>query len=253
MKRMPLKEAKDIFIKRSFYIGIITILICWFMKLFGIDIFELDLDNKFFNDLDKFMTEHSWVKQVYYSCTLYLQMLLLNCIVQREKAKDMWKYTLITIPIIIILRVFTSIFETNLGNIAVLIEFIFMVLISSKFKCRMILRSILIVLVSLVYQIISLQTRSVELQAHTHGFIVSQILSIDYYMLLYLHKEVAIMNDGTLLFFGLTAWLYAVAGFIVGIFTLHPIKKAKEYYAKGKAKEDARKTKKATIKTAKAK
>jgi hypothetical protein len=53
-------------------------------------------------------------------------------------------------------------------------------------------------------------------------------------------------NDETLLFFGLTAWLYRVAGFIVGLFTFHPIKKSREWYEKGKAKEDARKAKKAT-------
>ena len=59
------------------------------------------------------------------------------------------------------------------------------------------------------------------------------------------------MDGGTWIIFGFTAWLYAVAGFIVGLFKLHPIKTAKEYYAKGKAKEDARKTKKANKKVAK--
>ena len=51
------------------------------------------------------------------------------------------------------------------------------------------------------------------------------------------------MGDGTLLFFGLTAWLYYVAGFIVGIFKFHPIRTAKEWYEIGKEKENARKTK----------
>ena len=62
------------------------------------------------------------------------------------------------------------------------------------------------------------------------------------------------MNGGTWFFFGFTAWIYAVAGFFVGLFTFnHPIKKAKEYYAKGKAKEDARKTEKANKKLERAK
>ena len=51
-------------------------------------------------------------------------------------------------------------------------------------------------------------------------------------------------NDGTWIFIGFTAWIYAVAGFIVGLFKLHPIRTAKEYYERGKAKEDVRKAKK---------
>ena len=245
-KRLSFKEAKNIFIKRSFILSIIAIIICWFMKLIGFDLFQLDLNNKFFNDMSNFFDNNYWLKQVYYSLTLYLQVLLMTCITQKDKIKNTYKYVLITIPIIIFIRIITSIFENKLGNISIIIEFIITILIISKFKIKKIPRGIFICIISILYQIISLQTRNLNLKAHTYNFVASQILSIDYYILLYLHKEVSIMNDGTLFFFGLTSWIYYVSGFIVGLFTLHPIKKAKEYYAKGKAKEDARKAKKSS-------
>ena len=68
---MPIKEAKKKFIKRSFYCGVVAILVCWFMKLFGFDYFGLDLDNKFFNDMSIFFENNYWLQQVYYSITLY--------------------------------------------------------------------------------------------------------------------------------------------------------------------------------------
>jgi hypothetical protein len=245
-ERMPIKEAKKKFIKRSFYCGVVAILVCWFMKLFGFDYFGLDLDNKFFNDLDNFMSNNYYAKQIYYSCTLFLQMIFLNAITQNDTVKNTWKYTLFTLPIIIILRVITSIYEVEFGNMAVIIELFITIFVVSKFNLKKIPRGILVCVISIIYQAISMNMRSLELKAHTNGFMISQILSIDYYILLYLHKEVTIMNDGTLFFFGFTSWLYRVAGFIVGLFTFHPIKKSREWYEKGKAKEDARKAKKAT-------
>lgn len=253
MEKKRLKEAKNVFIKRSFVLGIIAILICWFMKLIGFDIFGLDLNNKFFNDLDKLMSNKEWLKQIYFTITLLLQVGLLTCIVNNIKFKEVILYLLITSPITILLRVLTSVFVNELGNVASIIEIIYLIVITSRFKINKLVRSLFIILFTTIYQLISINTRSLELKAHELGFVATQILYIDYYLLLYLHKEVSLMNDGTFIFFGLTAWLYAVAGFIVGLFTLHPIKKAKEYYAKGKEKEDARKTKKKTTKTAKAK
>ena len=67
--KLPLKEAKNKFIKSSFYCGIVAILICWFMKLFGFDYFGLDLDNKFFNDLNNLFNNNYLLKQIYFTIT----------------------------------------------------------------------------------------------------------------------------------------------------------------------------------------
>jgi hypothetical protein len=147
----------------------------------------------------------------------------------------------------------TSRYELLLGNWAILIEFVYLMLVASKFNYKRFLRAIFVIGFLLLYQALSVMLRDYEIKAHTYSLIAELILSIDLYILLLLHREVSFMNGGTWLIFGFTAWIYSVAGFIVGIFTGHPIKKAKEYYAKGKAKEDARKTKKANRKLATAK
>lgn len=244
-ERMPIKEAKKKFIKRSFYCGVVAILVCWFMKLFGFDYFGLDIDNKFFNDMSNLFENNYWLQQVYYSITLYIQLLLMMSITHRKFDKDIVLWSLYLIPFGIVIRVINTIYSDNLGNLKALIEIIYLIIATSKFKISKIPRSIFCVLFVTIYQFISLQTRSMEIKSNNHGFVASQILNIDFYLLLYLHKEVSVMDGGTFIFFGFTAWIYRVAGFIVGLFTLHPIKKSREWYEKGKAKEDARKAKKA--------
>lgn len=249
---MKFREFKSKFIKRSFICSIIAILICWFMKLVGFDLFRLDLDNKFFNDMSNFITSKYWLEQIYYSITLYLQMLLLCCIVNRKAIKETWLYLLITLPILVGCRILTS-KGMILSSVSMIAETIVSMLVISRFRYKKFLRSIFIIFLSIGYQYISLITKSVYVANHITNFVSSQILLIDYYIILYLHKEVVIMDGGTFFFFGPTAWLYAVAGFITGIFKGHPIKNAKSWYSKGLLKEDVRKAEKSSITFAKAK
>jgi hypothetical protein len=246
IERMPFKEAKKKFIKRSFYCGVVAILVCWFMKLFGFDYFGLDLDNKFFNDLDGLLERNYLLEQIYFTLTLFINTYFIYCIVQRDCGKKPFIYCLITLPLSIVVRILVSYLHKIIGNYAMIVDFMYLVLLTSKFNLRKILRAILINIINIIYQGISMNMRSITLKNTIHGDISEFILCIDYYILLYLHKEVAFMDGGTWFFFGFTAWLYRVAGFIVGLFTLHPIKKSREWYEKGKAKEDARKAKKAT-------
>lgn len=249
-QKLTFKEAKEKFSKRAFIGCILVLLVCWFMKLFGITYFNLDLDNKLFNDINNFITNNN-LTNIYYTITLSVQVYLLYCIVNRDKGKKAILYCLALVPINVLVRVLTSLYEVELGNLAGLLEIFYLVLITTKFNYKKFLRGLFVVVFMVIYQGISVNLRNYEIKVHTYSLIVELILSIDLYILLILHREVALMNGGTWVIFGFTAWLYAVAGFIVGLFKLHPIKTAKEYYAKGKAKEDARKTKKANKKVAK--
>jgi hypothetical protein len=238
---LPLKEAKKKFIKSSFYCGILAILVCWFMKLFGFDYFGLDLDNKFFNDLDMFLDTY-YLKHLFSLLTLHIQLYLLCCCVNKCDGKPIIMYLLKILPITIIVRLLTTYVGGNISNV---LEIIYVIMVCSKLKLKKVPKAIIIIIFNLIYQIISLQTRSLNLKAHSYSYLVTLILPIDYFILLYLHKEmeVNIMGDTTWFFFGITAWLYWLAGFIVGIFKLHPLRTAREWYAKGKEKENARKTK----------
>jgi hypothetical protein len=223
------------------------------MKIIGFDLFQLDLDNKSFNDMDGFFTNHEWLRQVYYGLTLYLQVLLMTAIVHRRFDKKIVLYSLAVIPFGITIRVVDTIFTQQLGMWKSIIEIIYLIIATSMFKLKKIPRSIFCVLVITLYQFISLQTRSLEIKSNNYGFVANQILNIDFYIMMYLHKEVAIMDGGTFIFFGPTEWLYKVAGFIVGIFKGHPIQYARKYGAKGKAIEDARKAERTPISVAEAK
>lgn len=251
-KNITFKEAKEKFSKRAFIGCVLALIVCWFMKLFGITHFNLDLNNKLFNDVSNFISNNN-LTNIYYTITLSIQVYLLYCIVNRDKGKKAILYCLALIPLNILVRVMTSIYELQLGNWAGLIEILYLVLITTRLNYKKFIRGLFVVIFMVIYQGLSVNLRDYKIKVHTYSLIVELILSIDLYILLLLHREVSFMNGGTWVIFGFTAWLYAVAGFIVGIFKGHPIRTAKEYYAKGKAKEDARKTEKANKKLAKAK
>ena len=164
---------------------------------------------------------------------------------KKEQGVKTLLYVIYLIPVTIIIRVLTS-YGNSLYNLRQIVEILYLILACSKFKFKKLLSGVGCILLITLYQLLSLQTRSLSFKTHENGFMVTQILTIDFYLLLYISKEVAIMDDSTWIFFGFTAWLYRIAGFIVGLFTFHPIKKSREWYEKGKAKEDARKAKKAT-------
>ena len=240
------QKHKDKFSRSAFICCIITLLLHWFLKLYGFTHFALDLENPFFTDLNNFISRYN-LTNIYYTLTLSFQVYLLYQIVNRSKSKKCLPYILILIPFNVLVRWLTSLYEVELGNVAAVIEIIYLILVTAKFKLKKIPRALFVILFLTVYQALSLFIRDLELQAHTHGFMASQILSIDLYILLFLHREVSLMNDGTWIFFGPTKWLYTVIGFIIGVFTFkNPIKKAKEWAAKAEAKENARKAKRAS-------
>lgn len=238
---LPLKEAKKKFIKSSFYCGILAILVCWFMKLFGFDYFGLDLDNKFFNDLDIFLGKY-YLKDIFSLFILNIQLYLMCCSTNKEDGKPILKYILKCLPLTIIVRLLTTYIGGGLSN---LIEIIFVIILLTRLKISKIPKSILVVIFNLIYQVISLNMRSLGIKSHDYTYIVSMIFTIDYLILLYLHKEmeVNIMGDTTWFFLGVTEWIYRVAGFICGLFIGHPIKLSRKWREIGKEKENARKTK----------
>ena len=248
MEKLTFKEAKEKFSKRAFWGCLLALAICWFMKLFGISYFNLDLNNKAFNTASNFISSNG-VTNIYYTITLMMQFWLLYCIVHRERfSKKSFLYILLmTLPSVAV-RVTNTNIKPYVGNLVILIEFIYMIFATAKFKLKKVPRAIFINAFIIVYEALSVLLRDYEIKAHTYNLIAELILSIYLYILLILHREVSLMDGGTWFIFGFTAWLYAVAGFIVGLFKLHPIRTAKEYYAKGKAKEDARKTEKANRK-----
>lgn len=241
IERMPIKEAKKKFIKRSFYCGVVAILVCWFMKLFGFDYFGLDLDNKFFNDLDVFLGNY-YLKDLFSTITLNFQLYMMCCIVNKEDGKNILIYILKCLPLTIIVRLITTYIGGALSGI---LEVLFLIFVLSKFNYKKYFKSIIIILFNFIYQAISLTTRSLEVKSHEYSYLITLILTLDYFILLYLHKEteVNIMGDTTWILFGFTEWIYKVAGFIVGLFIFKPIKTARKWGEIGKAKEDARKAK----------
>ena len=95
MEKLTFKEAKQKFSKRAFIGCLLALALCWFMKLFGISHFNLDLNNKAFNTASEFISNKG-LTNIYYTITLMMQFWLLYCIVHKERfSKKSFLYILL--------------------------------------------------------------------------------------------------------------------------------------------------------------
>ena len=114
-----LKEAKNVFVKRSFILGLIAVFVCWFMKLIGFDIFGLDLNNKLFNDMDVFLSTYH-LKDLFSLIILNIQLYFMVGIVNGKDGKETWMFILKCLPLTILVRLLTTAVG---GNLSMLMEF----------------------------------------------------------------------------------------------------------------------------------
>ena len=150
-------------------------------------------------EIDKIMSE-SFVLSSIYSFVMYsinMSFYIFMSCQDRKHGFDTLVKTLIFIPVIIFIKIY---FDNQV--IAFLIESLILFLVvflSSKYKFKDSLKNFIIChLLTLIYQLISLFIRSLNIQIGYYGFITTVLLNLDYYILLlitYLYKERRIKND----------------------------------------------------------
>lgn len=176
--------------ERALVTCIAMLFICIILKLFGVQWFNLNTEIPILQEIDKVVMNSIPLSFLYsFVFKFFNGYLILKCI---TKDKNSITATSIIVSTSIILKTYNS-------SIGVIYETV-VLMIYSVYKTRnmkTIVDLFIIFSLCILYQFLSLNIRSVNLQIGNYGLVVSTLLNLDYYIMLYLTHSYLKKGDFT--------------------------------------------------------
>lgn len=178
-----------------------VLIFVFILKLFGLDYFGLNTNNEVINKINDFIL-HWKLENVWYAFTLYLTTYIILSISCNDKSKKMKIFTLITMPINMGIQFLKT--NYNIPFLFVFTDLLYLFILSICYikiinKGKLYKHNIgnywLFMLLSFIYQFLSLITRNIEIR-NTNGFIQYLILDIDYLLLNIITYKLYILKGG---------------------------------------------------------
>ena len=172
------------------------------MKLFGLDYFGLDTENKIIVGINEFVLKFH-LENIWYAFTLYLNGFIIMAITCNDNSKKMKKFVLYCLPLFIILQLLKS--NINLPYLFVLIDLLYLFILSICYimfinKDRLTQDNIsnywLYMGINLLYQMISLFVRNIKPDYYDNSFLLSFICNIDYILLTIMTYKLYFIKGG---------------------------------------------------------
>ena len=171
---------------KTYFIILIGIFI---VKLFGVDYFGLDTRNEIIVWIDDFINRFH-LEMVWYGITLYIYQYVIFSITCVDNSKKMKIYTLCTLPIAIILQIIKS----NVNNIPLfsIIDLLWLFMFSmlyikiikrDKIEKYNVSNYWIYCILNIIFQLISVFVRSININVDNTNFIMSFVGNIDYIIL----------------------------------------------------------------------
>lgn len=171
---------------KTYFIILIGIFI---VKLFGVDYFGLDTRNEIIVWIDDFINRFH-LEMVWYGITLYIYQYVIFSITCVDNSKKIKIYTLCTLPIAIILQIIKS----NVNNIPLfsVIDLLWLFMFSmlyikiikrDKIEKYNVSNYWIYCILNIIFQLISVFIRSININVDNTNFIMSFVGNIDYIIL----------------------------------------------------------------------
>lgn len=197
-----MKKDMDKILSKTLFTYFMILFAVFALKLFGVDYFGLNTDNKIINDINNFIL-HWKLEQVWFTFTLYINTYIILAITCNDKSKKMWIFSLITMPLNVGIRILKQTFDlpflfvfTDLLYLFILsICYIKVVKKEKVFKDNVI-NYWMFMGINFIFQLISLITRDISITVH-NNFIVYLILDIDLFALMFIAYKLYFMKGGT--------------------------------------------------------
>lgn len=176
-----MKDKTKLLHERALMTCVIMLFLCIILKLFGVQWFDLDTNILIVKEIDDFLITYDTAS---YFVTLIFKMInaFLMCMII---TKDIKKIRLIPLLILTNVSMLLSYFEVD-SFLRLLYDFVSLILYSKIFlKCE-IKEAFCVFVLNVLYQFISLFIRNVGIHIQSNGFVVSFLLSLDYYVMLIL-------------------------------------------------------------------
>lgn len=172
-------------IKRLIILAWISLLICWVIKIFGGNYFQIMVDNQRFISLCNFIEENAVLNYSIYLSIFLLNRIIIGLTIIRQKSftKKQW---FVIIPVLIICWI-PKLFITDMYlafAYDLLVICILIPMITTRAKLS---RCILLFILDFAFQFISVEVKNLSLhQFVTNNFIISIIYSIDKFIMIIL-------------------------------------------------------------------
>lgn len=182
------------------------------MKLFGLDYFGLDTENKIIVGINEFIFKFH-LENIWYAFTLYLNGFIIMAITCNDNSKKMKKFVLYCLPLFIILQLLKS--NINLPYLFVLIDLLYLFILSicyimfinkNRLKKENVSNYWLYMGINLLYQMISLFVRGIKPDYYENSFLLSFICNIDYILLTIMTYKLYFIKGGKSLWVGVHSY-----------------------------------------------
>lgn len=182
--------------------------VIFILKLFGLNYFELDTDNKIVNNINDFILY--WrLQNIWYFITLYINTFIIFAITCNDKSKRLHYFILITMP----LNMFIQYLKVcvNLPFMFVFTDLLYLFILSlcyirfvkkEKIHKYNITNYWLFMFINFIYQFISLITRNIKPDYYENSFLLAMICNFDYLILLVISYKLYFVKGGKDLWVG---------------------------------------------------
>lgn len=188
----------DKYLKTSLKVYIFVLIIIFILKIVGLDYFGIDLNNSLFLRINDFVLKYN-LEKIYYSITIYFYVYMFVSISNTDNSKRAKLYSLIFSVVAIALKIL----ETRIANTVIifLIEFLFLLFICmlyNKFKEYKLIfkKTIILLLLNTLFQLISLYLRNINYYNINLSFLVRIILDLDYIIMFLIYYNYVFSKGG---------------------------------------------------------
>ena len=199
-----MKKDLDKLLSRTLFTYFSILFVIFILKLFGLDYFGLDTNNKIIININNFVS-HWHLQNIWYGVTLYINALVIISITCNDNSKKMKYYILFCMPIIVVFQYLKN--TLNLSTICVIIDLLYLFILSllyiicikkEKIHKYNVTNYFIFTIISIVFQAISLITRNTNVHI-SDDFIRNIIVSLDYVVLcLFVYKLYFIKGGNSL-------------------------------------------------------
>lgn len=196
-----MKKDIDKVLSRTLFTYFTILFVIFILKVFGLNYFELDTNNKIINSINNFIT-HWKLENLWYAITLYINGFVIMSITCNDNSNKMKRFVLYCIP----LFVFFQFLKTHYNNVGlfIIIDLLYLFILSlcyiklvkrEKVHRYNVSNYWLFMFINFIYQFISLITRNINI-TNENNFIIYCILDIDYFVLLLMSYKLYFIKGG---------------------------------------------------------
>ena len=175
----------DKYLSASLKVYLFVLVVIFIMKIVGLDYFGLSLDNPIMVKISDFLLNNRIIRNTIYFIPMFLNEFVIVTISCNDNSKRMKLFLLLIAPIFYI-------FEANnikiFGNLSMLTELIYLILIvciyKRKISLKLIKKTTIVTILAILIQLISTITRYRYSIEYVNNIIANLLLNLDYIIIL---------------------------------------------------------------------